>query len=270
MASFIGWTNEQIEDLINDVYNGIVTTDNLPENLYAATINKLTDAVVEGFGGGLGDFNDLSADADLLRFYEHNIAVFSSAKTYQQVRDMSTAIFDKDGFKRPFSDFKKDAKEIFDLYNETWLRTEFDTSVNMAFSGRNWNDAIRDRDITPFLQYQTVGDQRVRPDHVELDNIVKHIDDPFWSTNYPPNGWNCRCIVLQLFPGQKPETSDKDLPPLDDIPPLFQMNPGKDKFIFNPKRHPYFNVAQGDKNLKANNFGLPVPPEPQSSTNDPT
>lgn len=38
-------------------------------------------------------------------------------------------------------------------------------------------------------------DNRTHPLHRELHGQVYHIDDPFWDTFYPPNGFNCRCTV---------------------------------------------------------------------------
>jgi hypothetical protein len=40
--------------------------------------------------------------------------------------------------------------------------------------------------------------------------------------------------------------------------PVFQMNAGKDRVVFN-ENHPYFSVAKGDKGFAKENFGLPIP-----------
>ena len=41
-------------------------------------------------------------------------------------------------------------------------------------------------------------DDRTRPQHREWDGIVRSIDDDFWSTHYPPCGFQCRCTVVAL------------------------------------------------------------------------
>ena len=58
-------------------------------------------------------------------------------------------------------------------------------------------DAMRYAELLPMLTYQTVGDGRVRPEHAMLDEISRPVGDKFWNTYFPPNGWNCRCTVLQ-------------------------------------------------------------------------
>jgi hypothetical protein len=108
------------------------------------------------------------------------------------------------------------------------------------------------------LQYQTIGDGRVRPTHAALDNIIRPISDPFWKQYYPPNGWRCRCTVIQLSEGQ--ETDLSGFNPPDDVPPLFRMNAGVDGYVFKSKgkdKHPYFDIAKEDKAAAKNNWGLP-------------
>ncbi len=46
-----------------------------------------------------------------------------------------------------------------------------------------------------YLRYIALQDGLTRPSHLKMQGITLHRDDPFWSTNYPPNGWNCRCVV---------------------------------------------------------------------------
>lgn len=41
MSNFIGWTDEQIEGLINDVYNGVISTSALPLDLYEAILDRI-------------------------------------------------------------------------------------------------------------------------------------------------------------------------------------------------------------------------------------
>ena len=275
--SFIGLSEKELEAIINDYYGGVVNARNLPVNLYNATVAKIKEGVFAGFGAPEEEFVDSGPEKELLAYFNNNVQMFSAAKTYQEAKDTTKALFDADGFKRSFSDFRADAHKISGIYNDTWLKTEFDTAANMGFSSRQWLDATRDAEFLPLLRYQTAGDERVRPEHVALDDIVRPVKSAFWNTHFPPNGWRCRCLAEQLPEGEEPETPDKDLPPSYRVPPLFRMNPGKDKFIFNPgnknsKGHPYFTVNKADEDFKKRNFGLPLTPPPTAtpkSANEP-
>lgn len=65
------------------------------------------------------------------------------------------------------------------------------------------------------------------------------MDDDFWNTYYPPNGYNCRCTVVQTSERTTRLGMDKPLP----IPKLFEVNLAKKKHMF-PPNHPYFERMQ--------------------------
>lgn len=77
-------------------------------------------------------------------------------------------------------------------------RIIYDTNLRTAHAAGKWKQFQRVKARRPWLQYQTAGDARVRAEHVAWDGLVLHIDDPWWNTHYPPNGWGCRCIVRSL------------------------------------------------------------------------
>ena len=86
MANFLDFSKSQLENLINQIYSGSVNARNLPVDLYRSILGRLTHAVHRGVGGTGDDFDDGSPDQLLLKYYEHNIAIFSGAKTHQQIK----------------------------------------------------------------------------------------------------------------------------------------------------------------------------------------
>jgi len=233
----------------NDVWIGAVNNQVLPEGIYLKTAKYLRDGI------DLAPVVDEILTADLT----NNIYIFSGAKTYQQTRTMTAMLADPE-LKSNFYKFKEAVKPMFKLYNEDYLQAEYQTAKASARMASDWKRIEADADVLPLLQYQTVGDGRVRPTHQALDNIIRPINDPFWKQYYPPNGWRCRCTVIQLSEGELSDMSN--FTPPDDVPPLFRMNAGIDGYVFKERgkgKHPYFDIAKGDKEAAKKNWNLPIP-----------
>ena len=78
------------------------------------------------------------------------------------------------------------------------LRTIFDTNISTAYAAGKWDRIQRLKDRMPYLRYVAVQDGATRPEHAAWHDTVLPVDDPWWDTHYPPNGWGCRCTVAQL------------------------------------------------------------------------
>lgn len=78
----------------------------------------------------------------------------------------------------------------------------FDTNIRTAHAAGKWHKIQETKKERPYLQYVTVGDDRVRDLHQSWDGIIRPADDSFWDTHYPPNGWGCRCTVRTLNKSQ--------------------------------------------------------------------
>jgi SPP1 gp7 family putative phage head morphogenesis protein len=257
VANFLGWSEEQIGSLLFGIWTGVINENTLPVDLNQSTFDRLMAGVIDGFGEV--DFEE-DFEVEIFAGYTKNIGAFSAAKTFQQVNDMRSKLVSDDGFLRTFPDFRSQASEIFDEYNDTWLRAEHATAINQAIGGAQWASIQNFKDTLELLQYRTVGDDRVRAEHRVLNGIVKPVDDPFWRENFPPNGWQCRCTASQHEEGEVEETGDlskERIEAVESIPDLFKMNSGRDKLIFKSS-HPYFKVDERFKVLKDNNFGLPI------------
>jgi len=250
------FTEEETEAYLLAVYGGLITTESLSLNYHEVVGGFLYNGVLKGWGAVR--FNEL--EAEILAGITENVYVFSAAKQYQQVREMEAII---KAFSRsaneliPFAEFQKGALEIFETYNKNWLRTEFDTAIAQSQNAKKWAKIQAEKEIFPLVQYKTQNDGLVRDAHAALHNVIKPVDDPFWTNNMPANGWNCRCFTQQLDEGEVTENV-KELTE-EEQPELFRMNAGKDKMIFDPKKHPYFSIARGDAELRTNNFNLPKP-----------
>jgi hypothetical protein len=249
------FSEDDIERVLIGVYSGLITPQSLDVQTYLRVAEKLTNGVYNGFGKSLTDVEWNSPDYKMLYDLRNNVYVFSGAKQYHQVKEMVSAIYDGDRIK-PFSEYKKTGKEIFNNYNENYLRAEYNAAIAQSRSASMWMDIENNSELLPMLTYDTVGDGRVRPEHAILDNISRPVNDKFWNNYYPPNGWNCRCTVIQT--DSETKTSLKGFKQPQTVPDVFMMNAGKDRIVFSDK-HPYFTVAPKDKDLANRNFDLPKP-----------
>ena len=82
-----------------------------------------------------------------------------------------------------------------------YLKTVYRNNTASAFSAGEYaayaDPYIQER--FPAWQYCAVNDDRTRPTHAVNDGVVLPITDPWWDDNYPPNGHNCRCYIIQVF-----------------------------------------------------------------------
>lgn len=78
------------------------------------------------------------------------------------------------------------------------LELIFRTNMQTSYSVGHWNQIQANKELQPWIMYDAVDDSRTRPEHQALDGKVLPADSEFWNSHFPPNGWNCRCGVVQM------------------------------------------------------------------------
>lgn len=255
------FSQAELDEFIEGVFSGKYTIEDLPKNIYDKTGTYLATGVGKGYGKGVSNFieGEITEDTRLLQSMYDNVYTFSAAKTYQQTRALTLLLLDEQGNPRPFSEFQREARKIVSIFNRNWLGAEYNTSIGQARSASLWKDIQDLKKEFPLLRYSTVGDKRVRPTHAAINGVIRPVDDPFWDTNYPLNGWRCRCTVVQESSGKVTKITPKILNATKTFDNLFKMNAGKQKIVFKSS-HPYNKVPPKDKKLKDNNFNEKIPP----------
>jgi SPP1 gp7 family putative phage head morphogenesis protein len=89
-------------------------------------------------------------------------------------------------------------RELVQLGSPRRLQTIFRTNLMTAYSAGEWAQIAETAEDAPFLMYDAVDDNRTREQHRAWNGVALRWDDPWWRTHRPPNGWNCRCSVIQL------------------------------------------------------------------------
>lgn len=123
--------------------------------------------------------------------------IFSGIKTFHELNEAFPSMLDENGNKKTFERFLNDVQKINDTYNANYLHAEYNFVQASATMAAKWEQFQQDGDQY-YLQYRTAKDGKVRPEHAALDGVTLPPSDSFWDTYYPPNGWNCRCNVVQV------------------------------------------------------------------------
>lgn len=131
--------------------------------------------------------------------------IFSGIKTFHELNEAFPSMLDENGNKKPFERFLNDVRKINDTYNANYLHAEYNFVQASAIMAAKWEQFSEDGDRYN-LQYRTAKDDKVRPEHAALDGVTLPMSDSFWETYYPPNGWNCRCTVVQVRKQKYPAT----------------------------------------------------------------
>ena len=169
--------------------------------------------------------------------------IFSGMKTFHELNEAFPSLLDENGERKTFEAFLNDVRKIDKTYNSNYLRAEYNFVQSSAEMAAKWERFSEDGDRYN-LQYRTAGDGKVRPEHAALNGVTLPPSDPFWEEYYPPNGWNCRCTVVQVRRPKYPTTPHDEAMALGeealqrDTKGIFHFNPGKeDKTV--PDYNPY-------------------------------
>ena len=188
-------------------------------------------------------FRQVKMSDAMRRRLQRSDYIFSGFKTFHELNEAFPSLIDENGNRKPFERFLNDVRKIDATYNRNYLRAEYNFASASAEMAARWEQFMEDGDRYN-LQYRTAGDGRVRPEHAALHGVTLPIDDPFWEEFYPPNGWNCRCSVVQVRKSKYSVTPHDEAMALGeqatgrDTRRMFRFNPGKEQQTF-PDYNPY-------------------------------
>lgn len=213
-----------VDKVINQLYNDRKLDKKTRAELTRSFYEPLKEAVNEGFDLKT-EYN--TPNYEMLKNLQINTGVFAAFKSHASAKDMVAMLKDGDGQLRTKADFITEALKIDNTYRVTNLAAEYDTAVRTARMSAIWAKAQKNKKLFPMLRYVRTRSTVPRPDHEKLVGINRPIDDPFWNTHYPPNGWRCQCSV------EPNDDESNDLP--DNLPfpdNGFRFNAGKSSQIF--------------------------------------
>lgn len=170
--------------------------------------------------------------------------IFSGMKTFHELNEAFPSLLDENGNRKPFEQFLRDVQKIDSTYNKNYLNAEYNFAQASSEMAGKWEEFTKGDDDY-YLQYRTAGDDKVRPEHAALNGVTLSASDDFWDKYYPPNGWNCRCTVVQVLKDDYPATihdeamrRGREAIPDERESKMFAFNPGKQEKTF-PDYNPY-------------------------------
>lgn len=234
------FTKEQLTSLLRKYHKGQIKADQIPDELFNATLDKLEEGVLKV------EYTD--RDQDLIDQLKENVSVFSAFKSWRQSGEMLANLLDEDGNKRTFAQFAKEARKIDTEYNRTWLEAEYNMAIRQARTAVQWKDFEAAASVYPNLEYRASRSANPRDAHKAWYGLIKPINDPFWDTAMPPNGWGCKCWVKQSK--AKADTKKVEVP---EAIKGIAGNAGKTGQVFS-KDHPYMEVPKEEKKIIEKEF----------------
>lgn len=227
---------------------------------------QLIDLTNKSFNNAfLEGIQDQKLPAVMIESLKKDMFVFSALKTHAQISEASKLLLDENNKLKPFNSFLQDILKLNKNYNELYLEAEYIFATSSAQMVAKYESL--DKSGKYNWQYRTAKDDKVRDSHRALDETTLPPADPFWASYFPPNGWRCRCTVVQVLKDKYEQSNSKKASEAGDKATtligasgknkleMFRYNPGAKKSIF-PPTNPYTKVPGSKDVISMVNAGL--------------
>jgi SPP1 gp7 family putative phage head morphogenesis protein len=142
---------------------------------------------------------------DIWREQHAKAFVVAGANTEAIIADLHNAVLKEREAGGNLKSFQKSWDEIVAKHGWSYKgsrgwrsRLVYETNMRQAALAAKWKSFWLNRKSKPYLRYVGILDDRIRPLHRAWHNTVLPIEDPWWDTHYPMNGYGCRCDVQAL------------------------------------------------------------------------
>lgn len=99
------------------------------------------------------------------------------------------------------------------------LKTIYRVNMRTARSAGQWARAQATKDVLPYFLYVLSPSKERRSEHEAWARrpTILPVDHPFWETRKPPNGWGCKCSVIQISEAEARRRGGPTEAPADDL-----------------------------------------------------
>lgn len=229
---------QAVEQLFLDgVFAQSILPNRIDRAIWQEHYSRLLNHAEAGWGKRFSEAADLQ-EWERFQRIEQNLREFAALKQHRIIEELRQL-----KIKYPNrADWEPAARKLLTRHNVRYLKAELQATTAAAQAAESWAVFESRAYLYPNLRYETAGDERVRESHRVLDGTVRPINDPFWDVYYPPNGWGCRCKVVQTDDDATTTGEGVDFEPAKG----FRNNVGKTGKLFG-EDHPYYNVSTLDR-----------------------
>ena len=224
------------------------------EDLMAARADIAIQRAFDGFGISYDDAIELIRNADSLdneQLAQRNIVLaavdnlvdFSVVEEYQMADDMAEleqTLSEEEAEEMDDEDWLNFYMPVFSKFNDRYMRTENqDTEYAMIVAA--YLSALKNETV---LMYMTMGDERVRPWHLQYEGFTAPKSGfPAWLI--PPIEHQCRCFLVEdTASGIESVMASASVPEMPDwFNRTFKESVALGGRIFSDE-HPYFQVDE--------------------------
>lgn len=250
------------QQIASFLYNDKATEADQQRLLKAKRVAEdLREGLFSGWGNRRIDVNWNAPDNRALAMMEMNLFRFADSKSRAEVIMLNGLLIDKEKNQiRSERDFLDQAKKINILFNETHLSVERNFAIATGQTSARWFEFFGEKNQIKTWEYQTAGDNEVRPEHEILDGRVFYYDDVEARKVWPPNGIGCRCEGIQHLgkPGSYLMTGN------DAVAACFKTDKQREQFAINradagvvfQQNQMYLGTLKDSKGEKS--FGKPI------------
>jgi uncharacterized protein with gpF-like domain len=129
-----------------------------------------------------------------------------------------------------------DPPRMVDFTSDRRLKTIFWSNMRSARAAGQWSRIQRTKAALPYLLYVRTAAADPREEHLAWAGTVLPVDDPWWDTHFPPNGWGCKCAARQVsrfearrLVGDGEMTVDGETVPVSDTRPATKPTPVRNR-----------------------------------------
>lgn len=184
----------QIQELQSSLLSALMVADRLGVD----SVPK-EDSYAEAVYGAGKPFREA---IDFFQAKAFTIAGHTQADLVAAVKDELTRAMEEGV---SIKDFRQSLDSIFiskglDPLSKHHIDTIYRTNMQSAFQAGRYTQLTKPHILKarPYWKYVAVRDGVTRPAHAKMNGKIFHHENPIWRIWYPPNGFNCRCLVVSL------------------------------------------------------------------------